>query len=69
MIEQVELRPVRLADAEALAELYASERAFLAPFDPIRPDEFYTAEGQRIELEHVAGTACCRLPLQVPDRG
>ena len=52
MIEQVELRPVRLADVEALAELYASERAFLAPFDPIRPDEFYTAEGQRIEVEH-----------------
>jgi len=52
MIEQVELRPVRLADVEALAGLYASERAFLAPFDPIRPDEFYTAEGQRIEVEH-----------------
>src|SRR6476646_10044040 len=52
MIEQVELRPVRLADVDALAELYASERAFLAPFDPIRPDEFYTAEGQRIEVEH-----------------
>src|SRR3954467_4045104 len=52
MIEQVVLRPVRLADVDALAELYASERAFLAPFDPIRPDEFYTAEGQRIEVEH-----------------
>jgi ribosomal-protein-alanine N-acetyltransferase len=52
MIEQVELRPVRLADVDALAELYASERTFLAPFDPIRPDEFYTAEGQRIEVEH-----------------
>jgi ribosomal-protein-alanine N-acetyltransferase len=52
MIEQVELRPVRLADVDALAGLYASERAFLAPFDPIRPDEFYTAEGQRIEVEH-----------------
>src|SRR6476619_6876181 len=52
MIEQVELRPVRLSDVDALAELYASERAFLAPFDPIRPDEFYTAEGQRIEVEH-----------------
>ena len=52
MIEQVELRPVRLADVDALAELYASERAFLAPYDPIRPDEFYTAEGQRIEVEH-----------------
>jgi ribosomal-protein-alanine N-acetyltransferase len=51
MIEQVELRPARVDDAEALAALYASQRNFLAPFDPIRPDGFYTVAGQRSELE------------------
>ena len=51
MIEQVVLRPVRLADAEPLAELYASERSFLAPYDPIRPDEFYTEAGQHRRLK------------------
>jgi len=51
MIEQVELRPVRVEDAEALAALYTAQRAFLAPFDPVRPDGFYTVPGQRMELE------------------
>ena len=51
MIEQVELRPVRVEDAEALAALYAAQRSFLAPFDPVRPDAFYTVPGQRMELE------------------
>src|SRR5262245_35507704 len=51
MIEQVQLRPVQVSDAEALARLYSDERTFLAPFDPVRPDGFYTVEGQRRELE------------------
>jgi [ribosomal protein S5]-alanine N-acetyltransferase len=51
MIEQVELRPARVEDAEALASLYAAQRGFLAPFDPVRPDAFYTVQGQRMELE------------------
>jgi [ribosomal protein S5]-alanine N-acetyltransferase len=51
MIEQVELRPARVEDAESLAALYAAQREFLAPFDPIRPDVFYTVAGQRTELE------------------
>jgi len=51
MIEQVQLRPVQVSDAEALAQLYSSERTFLTPFDPVRPDGFYTVEGQRRELE------------------
>ena len=51
MIEQVELRPARVEDAEALAALYSAQREFLAPFDPIRPDAFYTVAGQRTELD------------------
>jgi ribosomal-protein-alanine N-acetyltransferase len=52
MIEQVELRPVQASDAQVLSDLYSCDRAFLAPFDPPRPDEFFTLEGQRIDLEH-----------------
>ena len=50
MIEQVELRSIRIEDATELAELYAAQRAFLAPFDPIRADSFYTVEGQRADI-------------------
>jgi ribosomal-protein-alanine N-acetyltransferase len=45
------IRAVTPADAEELAALYAANRDFLAPFDPIRPDDFYTADGQRARLE------------------
>lgn len=45
------IRPVRPGDAEELAALYAANRGFLAPFEPVRPPEFFTAEGQRARLE------------------
>ena len=44
------IRPVTVDDAEELAALYAANREFLAPFEPIRPDEFFTAAGQRARL-------------------
>ena len=34
-----------------LAELYVANRRFLAPFDPVRPADFFTAAGQRRSLE------------------
>jgi [ribosomal protein S5]-alanine N-acetyltransferase len=46
----VRLRPLEAGDAALLARLYTTERSFLAPFDPPRPDSFYTLEGQRLEL-------------------
>ena len=53
-----ELRPLRLEDAPAFAAAYARNREHLAPWDPPRPDEFWTEEGQRariaVELEGVA---------------
>jgi ribosomal-protein-alanine N-acetyltransferase len=61
MIEQVELRPVRVEDASLLAALYAGERAFLAPFDPIRADAFYTEAGQRADLEQSVAHAAADL--------
>ena len=45
------IRPVRPEDAEELAALYSANREFLAPFEPVRPPEFFTPEGQRERLQ------------------
>jgi [ribosomal protein S5]-alanine N-acetyltransferase len=47
----VNIRPLALTDARQLAQLYAENREFLAPLEPLRPDAFYTFEGQR---RHIA---------------
>ena len=57
-------------DAPALARLQAQNRAFLAPWEPARPDDWFTPEGQRKALEdvlalHAQGLA---LPHVVLDR-
>ncbi|MEU8236647.1 GNAT family protein [Actinoplanes missouriensis] len=41
------IRPVTPDDAGALAALLTANRAYLAPWDPIREDSFYTEAGQR----------------------
>lgn len=48
------IRSVRPEDAEELAALYLANREFLAPFEPARPPEFFTADGQRKRLERQA---------------
>ena len=40
-------------DAATLTHLYTANRAFLAPFDPARPDDFFTIEGQRRSLRQL----------------
>ena len=45
------IRTVRPEDAEELAALYSANREFLAPYEPVRPDDFFTADGQRKRLE------------------
>ena len=44
-------RLVTLDDVPALAELVRVNRDFLAPWDPIRGDDFYTVDGQRAAIE------------------
>ena len=39
-------RAIRVDDAPALSALVTANRAFLAPWDPVRDDEFFTVEGQ-----------------------
>ena len=45
------IRPVQTGDAAELAALYAANREFLAPYEPLRPEDFFTADGQRERLE------------------
>ena len=40
------IRPLVRDDATALAELYLANRDFLASWEPIRPDDFFTEAGQ-----------------------
>jgi [ribosomal protein S5]-alanine N-acetyltransferase len=43
-------RPLALEDAPALATAYLRNREHLAPWDPDRPESFYTDEGQEAEV-------------------
>jgi len=44
-------RVLTIDDAPAIAELYRANRDFLAPWDPVRPDAFYTIDGQRAVVD------------------
>ena len=45
------LRLIAPTDDETLAELQLHNRNFLAPWDPVRPDDYFTAAGQRTDIE------------------
>jgi len=45
------LRPLDGSDAPALLDAYLRNREHLRPFDPERPDSFWTLEGQRRRLD------------------
>lgn len=65
LYDDVVLRSLRLEDAAALAEAYRVNSEHLAPFEPIRSNDFRTESGQRTEIvaliaSREAGTA---LPL------
>ncbi|MEQ4300259.1 GNAT family N-acetyltransferase [Plantactinospora sp. B6F1] len=47
----IRIRPADVEDAVALAEVYATNRSFLAPWEPRRPASFFTPAGQRARLE------------------
>lgn len=52
---QHDVRLIAPSDAGALAELLVRNRAWLAPWDPTRPESFFTEGGQRAEID-----ACLR---------
>lgn len=49
------IRPLTVDDAEELAALYVANRDFLAPFEPARDEDFFTAGAQRARLDRPAG--------------
>ncbi|TXJ82010.1 N-acetyltransferase [Streptomyces lavendulae] len=51
MAAGVTLRPLGAGDAQALARAYAVNREHLAPWEPVRPDSFFTPDGQRERIE------------------
>lgn len=65
LADGVVLRPVQSSDAAALAAAFQANRVHLAPWEPVRSEEFYTVPGQLWAIERrlqefEAGTA---LPL------
>src|ERR1051326_5530051 len=51
LADDIILRPIALTDAAALARAYDRNRAHLEPWEPIRPDDFYTERGQFARLK------------------
>jgi ribosomal-protein-alanine N-acetyltransferase len=52
--EDILLRPVDPTDAAAYARAYKRNFAHLEPWEPVRPEEFYTEPGQYSRLKQLA---------------
>ena len=50
LADGVVMRPAALADAEGLAAAYVRNRQHLAPWEPVRREEFFTVHGQASQL-------------------
>lgn len=65
------IRPVRLDDAEEIAELRLANREFLAPWEPERAEDFFHLDHQRqiIEnaLDETAGGRLAMFVICAPD--
>jgi ribosomal-protein-alanine N-acetyltransferase len=47
------VRLIAVEDAAPLSELLRVNREFLAPWEPVRPEEYFTTDGQRRAIEEV----------------
>ncbi|GAA2056361.1 GNAT family protein [Catenulispora yoronensis] len=54
LTDDIALRPARVRDAAAVARAYDRNRAHLGPWEPIRPDDYYTEQGQLVRLRDFA---------------
>ncbi|MFG2665761.1 GNAT family N-acetyltransferase [Streptomyces sp. NPDC048387] len=55
VINGVEMRGLAVEDAAGLADVLKRNRAFMAPYEPSRPEAFYTEAGQRARVEDMLG--------------
>jgi ribosomal-protein-alanine N-acetyltransferase len=62
-------RLVSVDDAAAIAALQRASREFLAPWEPVRPEEFFTAEGQLADIVDDDGQVAGRITLNDIVRG
>ncbi|WP_329384945.1 GNAT family N-acetyltransferase [Streptomyces sp. NBC_01351] len=51
IIDGVEMRGLELGDAAALAEAFARNRAYMAAYEPVRPEAYFTEAGQLARIE------------------
>ncbi|KIF03161.1 alanine acetyltransferase [Streptomyces sp. RSD-27] len=51
IINGVEMRGLAVEDAAGLADALARNREYMAPYEPRRPEAFYTEAGQRARIE------------------
>ncbi|HYF25139.1 MAG TPA: GNAT family protein [Baekduia sp.] len=49
------IRPLSMADADELTELVRANREHLTPWDPVRPERWWTREGQAEQLRRDMG--------------
>ncbi|MFD9885609.1 GNAT family N-acetyltransferase [Streptomyces alboflavus] len=71
LTDGVVLRPASLDDAEVLARAVRRSRDHLSPWDPERPESYYTTEGQaeRLRAQAEKGTAGLLVPWLLWDGG
>ncbi|MFJ7269840.1 GNAT family N-acetyltransferase [Streptomyces sp. NPDC099050] len=53
IVDGVEMREIRAADAAGVAEVLDRNRPYMAPYEPRRAGEFYTEAGQRVRIEEL----------------
>jgi [ribosomal protein S5]-alanine N-acetyltransferase len=53
LADRAGVRPLAVTDAKAMAGLYTTNRDFLAPLEPLRPEIFYSYEGQRRHISQL----------------
>ncbi|WP_328298944.1 GNAT family N-acetyltransferase [Streptomyces sp. NBC_00435] len=53
IVDGVEMREIRPADAAGVADVLDRNRAYMAPYEPLRTEAFYTEAGQRTRIEEL----------------
>ncbi|MER7178156.1 GNAT family protein [Streptomyces hyaluromycini] len=57
LLPGVILRPIAVGDAKALCAAYVGNRRHLEPWEPLRPESFFTVEGQTERIDGLLGQA------------